>query len=62
MIVYHEQVLRTLAAMAGYDLTYADHVRRHLDREDLLPGFRADFLRATGRGVHRRVAERPGPR
>jgi error-prone DNA polymerase len=59
VIVYHEQVLRTLAAMAGYDLTYADHVRRHLDREDLLPGFRADFLqRATGRGVPADVAER----
>jgi len=59
VIVYHEQVLRTLAAMAGYDLTYADHVRRHLDREDLLPGFRADFLeRAAGRGVPVDVAER----
>jgi error-prone DNA polymerase len=59
VIVYHEQVLRTLAAMAGYDLTYADHVRRHLDREDLLPRFRADFLqRATGRGVPADVAER----
>ncbi len=59
VIVYHEQVLRTLAAMAGYDLTYADHVRRHLDREDLLSGFRADFLRrATGRGVPAEVAER----
>jgi error-prone DNA polymerase len=59
VIVYHEQVLRTLAAMAGYDLTYADHVRRHLDRDDLLPGFRADFLqRATGRGIPADVAER----
>ncbi|MGA9162679.1 MAG: DNA polymerase III subunit alpha [Actinomycetota bacterium] len=59
VIVYHEQVLRTLAAMAGYDLTYADHVRRHLDREDLLPGFRADFLRrSTGRGIPADVAER----
>ena len=59
VIVYHEQVLRTLAAMAGYDLTYADHVRRHLDREDLLPGFRADFLeRAVGRGIPADVAER----
>ncbi len=59
VIVYHEQVIRTLAAMAGYDLTYADHIRRHLDREDLLPGFRADFLeRAVARGVDREVAER----
>src|SRR4029078_8263077 len=29
----HEQVIRTLAALAGYDLTTADHVRRHLDDE-----------------------------
>ncbi|HEY7661415.1 MAG TPA: DNA polymerase III subunit alpha [Actinomycetota bacterium] len=59
VIVYHEQVLRTLAALAGYDLTYADHIRRHLDREDLLPGFRVDFLqRAAARGVDPGVAER----
>jgi error-prone DNA polymerase len=59
VIVYHEQVIKTLAALAGYDLTYADHVRRHLDREDLLPGFRADFLeRAIARGVDRVAAEK----
>jgi error-prone DNA polymerase len=59
VIVYHEQVLRTLSAMAGYDLTYADHVRRHLDREDLLPGFRDDFVaRSVARGVAPEVAER----
>ncbi|MGZ4149973.1 MAG: DNA polymerase III subunit alpha, partial [Actinomycetota bacterium] len=58
VIVYHEQVMRTLTALAGYDLTYADHVRRHLDREDLLPGFRADFLhRAIARGVDPAAAE-----
>ncbi len=58
VIVYHEQVMRALAALAGYDLTYADHVRRHLDRDDLLPGLRADFLaRATARGVDREAAE-----
>ncbi len=59
VIVYHEQVMRTLAAIAGYDLTYADHIRRHLDREDLLPGFRTDFLqKAQTRGVDRAAAER----
>ena len=59
VIVYHEQVIRSLAAIAGYDLTTADHIRRHLDREDLLPGFRADFLeRATARGVDRPAAEK----
>ena len=59
MIVYHEQVMRTLATLAGYDLTYADHVRRHLDDEAMLPGFRADFIeRAAARGVDRAAAER----
>ncbi len=59
VIVYHEQVIRTLAALAGYDLTYADHIRRHLDREDLLPGFHTDFIRrAVARGVDREAAER----
>jgi error-prone DNA polymerase len=58
VIVYHEQVMRTLAVMAGYDLTHADFVRRHLDREDLLPGLREDFLRrATARGLGEDVAE-----
>ncbi|HUL84150.1 MAG TPA: DNA polymerase III subunit alpha [Actinomycetota bacterium] len=52
VIVFHEQVMRTLAALAGYDLTYADHVRRHLDDEAMLPGLRADFLtKAVARGV-----------
>src|SRR4026207_985957 len=51
VIVYHEQVIRTLAALAGYDLTTADHVRRHLDDESMLPELRADFLaRAPARG------------
>jgi len=51
--------MRTLAALAGYDLTQADHIRRHLDREDLLPGFQRDFLaRATARGVAREAAEK----
>ena len=59
VIVYHEQVMRTLAALAGYSLTEADHIRRHLDREDLLPGFQRDFLaRATARGVTREAAEK----
>ena len=58
MIVFHEQVIRTLAALAGYDLTYADHVRRHLDDAEMLPGLRADFLeRAIGRGVDPAAAE-----
>jgi error-prone DNA polymerase len=59
VIVYHEQVMRTLAAMAGYSLTEADFIRRHLGRDDMLPGFHADFLeRAGARGVPAEVAER----
>jgi error-prone DNA polymerase len=58
VVVYHEQVMRTLAALAGYDLTYADHLRRNLHRDELLPGFRADFVqRAVARGVDRTAAE-----
>ena len=52
MIVYHEQVIRTLAAIAGYDLDLRRPHPAPLDREEMLPGFRADFLaRATARGV-----------
>jgi error-prone DNA polymerase len=59
VIVYHEQVMRTLSAIAGWDLTYADHVRRHLDHDELLPGFRSRFLRgARRRGVDPTAAER----
>jgi error-prone DNA polymerase len=58
VIVYHEQVMRTLAALAGYDLTYADHVRRHLDDPAMLPALREDFLtKATARGVDPGAAE-----
>jgi error-prone DNA polymerase len=57
VIVYHEQVMRTLSALAGWTPTYADHVRRHLDDEAMLPGFRKAFLRgATRRGLDREVA------
>ncbi|HET9310505.1 MAG TPA: DNA polymerase III subunit alpha [Actinomycetota bacterium] len=57
VIVFHEQVIRALAAIAGYTETYADHIRRHLDREEMLPGFEADFVeRAAARGVDRDAA------
>jgi error-prone DNA polymerase len=59
VIVYHEQVMRTLAALAGYTLTYADHVRRNLNDEAMLPELEADFLdEAVGRGVDRDVASK----
>jgi error-prone DNA polymerase len=57
VIVYHEQVMRTLAAIGGYSLTEADHIRRHLGDPELLPSLRADFLRrASSRGVRPEVA------
>jgi error-prone DNA polymerase len=57
VIVYHEQVMRTLAALAGYSLTYADHVRRNLDDDELLPSLKADFLERTiARGIDPGVA------
>jgi error-prone DNA polymerase len=59
VIVYHEQVMRTLSAIAGWGLTYADHVRRYLDHEEMLPGFRKDFLRgARRRGIEPMIAEK----
>jgi error-prone DNA polymerase len=59
VIVFHEQVMRTLAAFAGYSLTEADFIRRHLDREDLVPELRENFLRrSSARGFSREVAER----
>jgi error-prone DNA polymerase len=58
VIVYHEQVIRTLAAIAGFSETEADHIRRHLDRDDLLPGFEREFLaRAVERSVDREAAK-----
>jgi error-prone DNA polymerase len=57
VIVYHEQVMRTLAALAGYDLTTADRIRRHLDDGAELPSLQADFLaRAKARGIPDDVA------
>jgi len=57
VIVFHEQVIRALAALAGYSETYADHIRRHLDHDEMSPGFEADFVeRAVARGVDRDAA------
>ena len=59
VIVFHEQVMRTLAAFAGYSLTEADFIRRHLDRDDMVPSLREDFLhRSSARGFSGEVAER----
>ena len=58
VIVFHEQVIRVIGAMSGCTLTEADHVRRHLDDEEMVPSMRAEFLeRAVERGVPAGVAE-----
>jgi len=59
VIVYHEQVMRTVSSIGGYSLTEADFIRRHLDRDDMVPAMRSDFLRrAKARDVPHEVAER----
>jgi error-prone DNA polymerase len=59
VIVYHEQVMRTVSSIGGYSLTEADFIRRHLDRDDMVPSMRSDFLRrAKARNVPDEVAER----
>src|SRR5439155_16987981 len=54
VIVYHEQVMKVLQAMAGYDLAEADFIRRHLDDDREVERIRPEFLR---RAVSRGVAE-----
>ncbi|MGH8901469.1 MAG: DNA polymerase III subunit alpha [Egibacteraceae bacterium] len=59
VIVYHEQVMRVVAAMTGCDLSVADRVRRQLGDPEQLDGLRAWFLDgARERGVAGAVAER----
>jgi error-prone DNA polymerase len=51
VIVYHEQVMRVLAA-SGCSLAEADHIRRHLDDDVEIDDLRRDFLfRATAAGL-----------
>ncbi len=59
VIVYHEQVMRVLAAIGGYSLSEADAVRRALGGDDTaVRRLRADFLqRAEARGIARTTAE-----
>lgn len=59
VVVYHEQLMGALAAIAGYGMAEADHVRRHLDDEEMVPAIHDDFVsRATDRGVLPEQAER----
>jgi error-prone DNA polymerase len=58
VIVYHEQVMLVLQAMAGYDLATADRIRRHLADDIEVESLGPDFVRrAIERGVPPAVAE-----
>ncbi len=51
VIVYHEQVMRVLAA-SGCSLAEADRIRRHLDDDTLIDDLRREFLfRVTAAGL-----------
>jgi error-prone DNA polymerase len=57
VIVYHEQVIRVLAA-SGCDLAEADRIRRHLDDDVEVDELRQDFLfRVTASGLGTEDAE-----
>ncbi len=59
VVVYHEQVMRTFAAIAGYDLSEADRIRRHLSDDLEVDDIRRDFLRRVReRGMATADAER----
>jgi error-prone DNA polymerase len=58
VVVYHEQVMKVLAAVAGYDLSECDRIRRHLADDLEVEQIGPDFLRrAVARGVPDRVAK-----
>jgi error-prone DNA polymerase len=58
VVVYHEQVMKVLTAVAGYDLSETDYIRRHLDDDEEVERIRPDFLgRAVVRGVPKETAE-----
>src|SRR5918992_1589314 len=58
VIVYHEQVMRVLAA-SGCDLAEADRIRRHLDDDEQIDDIQRDFLfRVTASGLGTEDAEK----
>ena len=59
VVVYHEQLMRTISEMTGYDLPTADKIRRHLNDEEHVEEIRADFIqRSVANGVSEERAER----
>ncbi len=58
VVVYHEQVMKILQALAGYDLAECDRIRRHLADDHEVETIEPDFIRrALARGVSKHVAE-----
>ncbi len=59
VVVYHEQVMRVLSVMGGYDLARADQIRRHLDDEGATEPIHLDFVKNCVRnGLPEEDAER----
>ncbi|HEX2088553.1 MAG TPA: DNA polymerase III subunit alpha [Actinomycetota bacterium] len=59
VVVYHEQLMRTISEMTGYDLPTADKIRRHLNDEEHVEEIRLDFVqRSVANGVSEERAER----
>jgi error-prone DNA polymerase len=60
VVVYHEQLMRVISAVGGYDLAEADRVRRRLDDDGpALERLREEFVgRGVGRGLRRDDVER----
>jgi error-prone DNA polymerase len=59
IVVYHEQVMRVLSVMGGYDLARADQIRRHLDDEGATEPIHEEFVQSAVRnGVAEVDAER----
>jgi error-prone DNA polymerase len=59
VVVYHEQVMKVLAAAAGYDLSECDRIRRHLADNVEVDRIEPDFLRrAAARGIPDHVARK----
>jgi error-prone DNA polymerase len=47
VIVFHEQVMRVISAMSGKDLSYADHVRRSLDKDEVAAELGKEIIAAA---------------
>jgi error-prone DNA polymerase len=59
VVVYHEQLMRTISEMTGYDLPTADKIRRHLNDDEHVDEIHTDFVqRSIANGVTEERAER----